>query len=145
MLHSIANKEGSISYDKAIIEQIINRAVDRQDGKIMLVNYRGGVSDLLIKIGASSAIIPDKDIQMRPGGLFIKLYVIVRIGESIRKSSGRLMNAIAADITGLLEIPLDNIEIEITGTFSKNMHIAKRQIVLIYRDMLNSELSTHDM
>ncbi len=145
MLHSIANKEGSISYDKAIVEQIIKRAVERQDGGILLVNYRGGVSDLLIKIGASSAIIPDKDIQMRQGGVFIKLYVIVRIGDSIRKSCGRLMNAIAADITGMLEIPLDNIEIEITGTFSKNMHIARRRIVLVYRDMLNKELSINDI
>ncbi len=143
MLNRIVNKEGSISYDKAIVEQIITQAVERQDGSIMLVNYRGGVSDLLLKIGASAAI-PDKDIEMRPAGIFIKLYVIVRIGDSIRRSCGKLMNAIASDITGMLELPLDNIEIEITGTFSKSMHIAKRQILLVYRDMLNSELSTHD-
>ena len=81
---------------------------------------------------------------MKEGKLFIRLFVVSRLGESITENCGLVMQRIARDVTQLLEVPLDNIEIFITGTVSRNNNIVKRELVLDFRDMLNNRKITYE-
>lgn len=137
MLTRIPNSMGVITYSRQIIDQIIDNAFESVRGRLWLANYRGAVSDMLVKLSGFDSIA-EKRVEMREGGLYIKLFVVIRLGESMTGSCDKVMKDIADDVTGLLELPLDNIEVAVTGTVSKNNNIARRDVLLNYRDALNS-------
>ena len=141
MLTQYDNNYGALTISRQIIDQIIDHAFEPVEGKLWLANYKGGVSDVLVKIGGFDAIA-EKKFEMRDGKLFIRLYVISRLGESITENCGLVMQRIARDVTEMLEIPLDNIEVAVTGTVSKNRNIVRRDLTLDLRDMLNNRKIT---
>jgi uncharacterized alkaline shock family protein YloU len=141
MLTQYDNQFGALTVSKQIIDQIIDHAFDSVEGNLWLANYKGTVSDVLVKIGGFDAIA-EKKVEMHDDKLFIRLYVVSRLGESITENCGKVMQRIAKDVTELLEIPLDNIEIAVTGTVSKNRNIVKRELSLDLRDMLNNRKIT---
>ncbi|MBR5980701.1 MAG: Asp23/Gls24 family envelope stress response protein [Firmicutes bacterium] len=137
MLTQSNNSFGALTISKQIIDQIIEHAFESVEGKLWLANYKGAVSDVLVKIGGFDAIA-EKKVEMHDDKLYIKLYVISRLGESIAENCGIVMQRIARDVTEMLELPLDNIEIAVTGTVSKNKNIVKRDLTLDLREMLNN-------
>ena len=137
MLTQSNNSLGALTISKQIIDQIVDHAFESVEGKLWLANYRGAVSDVLVKIGGFDAIA-EKKVEMRDDKLYVKLYVISRLGESIAENCGIVMERIARDVTEMLELPLDNIEIAVTGTVSKNKNIVKRDVTLNLREMLNN-------
>ena len=139
MLTQSNNSFGALTISRQIIDQIIEHAFESVEGSLWLANYKGAVSDVLVKIGGFDAIA-EKKVEMRENKLYIKLYVICRLGESIAENCGIVMERIARDVTEMLEIPLDNIEIAVTGTVSKNRNIVKRDLTLDLREMLNNRL-----
>ena len=70
--------------------------------------------------------------------LYVRLYVVSRLGESITENCGLVMERIARDVTEMLELPLGNIEIAVTGTVSKNRNIVKRDLTLDLHEMVNT-------
>lgn len=136
MLIQVNNPIGTLTVRRQIIDQIIEHAFEPLEGKLWLANYRGTVSDVLVKIGGFDSIA-EKKVEMHEDKLFIRLYVVIRLGESITECCGRVMQCIAKDVTELLEIPLDNIEVIVTGTVSKNNNIARRDLSMNFRQMLN--------
>ncbi len=138
MLTQSDNSLGVLTISRQIIDQIIEHAFEPVEGNLWLANYKGAVSDVLIKIGGFDAIA-EKKVEMRDGKLFIRLYVVSRLGESITENCGIVMKRIANDVTTMLEMSLDNIEIAVTGTVSKNRNIVKRDLSLDFRDMLNNK------
>ena len=143
MLTQITNASGTLTISKQIIEQIIEHAFEPLEGKLWLANYRGAVSDVLVKLGGFDSIA-EKKVEMHEDMLFIRLYVVSRLGESITENCMQVMHCIAKDVTELLEIPLDNIEVIVTGTVSKNNNIAKRDLSLSFRQMLNDQKIRHE-
>ena len=139
MLTQSNNSFGALTISRQIIDQIIEHAFESVEGSLWLANYKGAVSDVLVMIGGFDAIA-EKKVEMREEKLYIKLYVICRLGESIAENCGTVMERIARDVTEMLEIPLDNIEIAVTGTVSKNRNIVKRDLTLDLREMLNNRL-----
>ena len=137
MLTQSNNSLGALTISRQIIDQIVEHAFESVEGKLWLANYKGAVSDVLVKIGGFDAIA-EKKVEMRDDRLYIKLYVISRLGESIAENCGIVMQRIARDVTEMLELPLDNIEIAVTGTVSKNKNIVKRDLTLDLREMLNN-------
>ena len=137
MLTQSNNSLGALTISRQIIDQIVEHAFESVDGKLWLANYKGAVSDVLVKIGGFDAIA-EKKVEMHDDRLYIKLYVISRLGESIAENCGIVMQRIARDVTEMLELPLDNIEIAVTGTVSKNRNIVKRDLTLDLREMLNN-------
>ena len=137
MLTQSNNSLGALTISRQIIDQIVEHAFESVDGKLWLANYKGAVSDVLVKIGGFDAIA-EKKVEMHDDRLYIKLYVISRLGESIAENCGIVMQRIARDVTEMLELPLDNIEIAVTGTVSKNKNIVKRDLTLDLREMLNN-------
>ena len=141
MLTQYDNNLGALTVSRQIIDQIIDHAFDSVEGNLWLANYKGAVSDVLVRIGGFDAIA-EKKVGMHDGKLFIRLYVVSRLGESITENCGQVMKRIAKDVTELLEIPLDNIEIAVTGAVSKNRNIVRRELSLDLRDMLNNRKIT---
>ena len=143
MLTQYSNNLGVLTISRQIIEQIIDHAFEDMDGRLWLANYRGAVSDVLIRIGGFDSIA-EKRFEMKEGKLFIRLFVVSLLGESITENCGLVMQRIARDVTQLLEVPLDNIEIFVTGMVSRNNNIVKRELVLDFRDMLNNRKITYE-
>ena len=141
MLTQYHNSFGALTVSRQIIDQIVEHAFQSVEGKLWLANYKGGVSDVLVKIGGFDSIA-EKKVEMREDKLFIRLYAVSRLGESITENCGTVMRRIAKDVTELLEVPLDNIEIVVTGTVSKNRNIVRRDLTLDLRDMLNNRKIT---
>ena len=110
MLTQYNNQFGALTVSKQIIDQIVEHAFESVEGRLWLANYKGAVSDVLVKIGGFDAIA-EKKVEMNDGKLYLRLYVVSRLGESIAENCGTVMERIARDVTEMLEIPLDNIEI----------------------------------
>ena len=137
MLTQSNNSFGALTISRQIIDQIIEHAFESVEGSLWLANYKGAVSDVLVKIGGFDAIA-EKKVEMRDGMLYVRLYVVSRLGESITENCGIVMERIARDVTEMLELPLGNIEIAVTGTVSKNRNIVKRDLTLDLHEMVNT-------
>ena len=137
MLTQSNNSFGALTINRQIIDQIIEHAFESVEGNLWLANYKGAVSDVLVKIGGFDAIA-EKKVEMRDGMLYVRLYVVSRLGESITENCGLVMERIARDVTEMLELPLGNIEIAVTGTVSKNKNIVKRDLTLDLHEMVNT-------
>ena len=137
MLTQYDNSFGALTISRQIIDQIIEHAFAAVEGRLWLANYKGAVSDVLVRIGGFDAIA-EKKVEMRDDKLFVRLYAVSQLGESITENCGIVMKAIARDVTEMLEVDLDNIEIVVTGTVSKNRNIVRRELTMDFRDMLNN-------
>jgi uncharacterized alkaline shock family protein YloU len=137
MLTQSNNSFGALTISRQIIDQIIEHAFESVEGNLWLANYKGAMSDVLVKIGGFDAIA-EKKVEMRDGMLYVRLYVVSRLGESITENCGLVMERIARDVTEMLELPLGNIEIAVTGTVSKNRNIVKRDLTLDLHEMVNT-------
>jgi len=135
MLHTEINPFGAISVDRAVIDGWIDQIFKKTADRAWLAHYKGGVSDVMIRIGNFDALA-EKVVEMTDRGLYIRLYIILRFGCSISETSAEIMDRLAYYLTEYLELPIDNIEIVVTGVASKN--IAKRHVVTDYRSLLNS-------
>ena len=134
---------GTLTYSKQIIDQIIQKAFEQVKGKLWLANYRGGVSDVLIKLGGFESIA-EKKVEVKDGALFITLYVVSRIGESIIENGEIVMRSIMRDVTQQLELPLTNIELFLTGSVSKGKRVVKRELRMDLVDLLNNTRTLHE-
>ena len=137
MLTQSNNSFGALTISRQIIDQIIEHAFESVEGNLWLANYKGAVSDVLVKIGGVDAMA-EKKVERRDGMLYVRLYVVSRLGESITENCGLVMERIARDVTEMLELPLGNIEIAVTGTVSKNRNIVKRDLTLDLHEMVNT-------
>ena len=137
MLTQSNNSFGALTISRQIIDQIIEHAFESVEGNLWLANYKGAVSDVLVRIGGFDAIA-EKKVEMRDDMLYVRLYVVSRLGESITENCGLVMERIARDVTEMLELPLGNIEIAVTGTVSKNRNIVKRDLTLDLHEMVNT-------
>ena len=137
MLTQSNNSFGALTISRQIIDQIIEHAFESVEGNLWLANYKGAVSDVLVKIGGFDAIA-EKKVEMRDGMLYVRLYVVSRLGESITENCGLVMERIARGVTERLELPLGNIESAVPGTVSKNRNIVKRDLTLDLHEMVNT-------
>ncbi len=130
------NQNGVITYNKLIVDQLIRHALEPYKKKVYLAHYRGASSDLSVKIGNFDALA-EKEIRMTTEGVFVRFYVIVRIGQSITEICRDIITRIATDIEEPLQLPVDNIEIVVTAVLAKNP--AKRDLFMDYRSMVLHE------
>ena len=137
MLTQFQNNLGSLTVNKQIIDQIIEHAFEPLEGRFWLANYRGGVSDVLLRIGGFESIA-EKKVQMRQDRLYIRLYVVSLLGESLTENCALVMKRIARDVTEMLEVPLYNIEVVVTGVISRKKNIVRRDLTFDFLTMLNS-------
>ncbi len=135
MLYTEVNHIGAISIDQAVVEEMIDDAFRSCGDLAWLANYKGGVSDVMIRLRNYDALA-EKVVKMTEKGLFIRLYIMLRFGSSIGEVTTRIMDRLAFSLMTYLELPIDNIEVIVTGMVSKN--VAKRNIRTDYRTLLNT-------
>lgn len=135
MFYREVNQIGAISVNKAVIDEIIADAFRPYEGKVWLGNYKGSVSDMKVRLGNYNSLA-ETVVKMTEKGLFIRLYVMMRFGQSINEMTAGIMENLAFSLMEYMEIPIYNIEIVVTGMLSKN--VAKRNIKTDYRTFLNS-------
>ena len=132
MLTRVNNEKGIISYDEALIDQIVQEALRPYKGQVWLAHYKGSSSDLTILLGSYESLA-EKLVKMTERGVFVRLYLLIKIGTSISEASRSICFFVADAIRNQLQLPLDNVEIVVSGMVSKNA--VKRDIRFDYRSL----------
>lgn len=135
MLHREVNKMGAITINRAVVDEMIADAFEPYKDKAWLAHYKGTVSDVRIRMGNYDALA-DKVVKMTDKGIFIRLYVLLRFGASINEVTAGIMENLASSLMQYLELPINNIEVVVTGMLSKN--VVRRDIHMDYRTLLNT-------
>ena len=135
MLYREVNHIGAISINHSVVDEMIADAFLPCEDKAWLANYKGAVSDVTIRLRNFDALA-EKVVKMTDKGVFVRLYVMLRFGSSIGEVTAGIMDRLAFSMMEYLELPIDNIEVIVTGMLSKN--VAKRNIRVDYRTLLNN-------
>jgi uncharacterized alkaline shock family protein YloU len=90
---------------------------------------------MMVRLGNFDSLA-ETVVEMTEKGLFIRLYVMMRFGLSINEMTAGIMDNLAFSLMEYVELPIYNIEIIVTGMLSKN--VAKRNIEMDYRTLLNT-------
>ena len=136
MIIRLNNTQGAVSFNGILLDQIINRALKPWEGRVWIANYKGRSSDKVVKSGNLEPL-EEKIISTTETGVFIRLYLMLRFGTSIETSARSIITSIAGDITECLDLPIDDIQLVITGLISEKA--AKRDIVISYRQLIEAE------
>ena len=111
MLTQIENKNGIISYDNALMEQIISDSLSPFKGQYKL---------------------REKTYEMTEEGVVVCVEVFLKFGTSISEFSNTVLEYIAGKVENNLELPVKSIKLIISGIYSKK--IAKKDIVIEYNN-----------
>ena len=136
MLTRVTNEKGIISFDETLIDQTVQEALRPFRGQVWLARYRGSGSDWMILLGNYESMA-EKKVRYTDKGLYVRLYLLIKIGTSISEVARSLCYFIADMIENQLQLPLDNVEIVVTGMVSKNA--VKRDIRFDYRSFKAAE------
>lgn len=132
MIIRLNNTQGAVSFNGILLDQIIDRALRPWEGRVWIANYKGRGSDKTVKSGNLEQL-EEKLISTTENGVFIRLYLMLRFGTSIENSSRAIISSIAEDITECLDLPIDDIELVITGLISEK--VARRDIIIRYSSL----------
>ena len=136
MFIRISNEKGAVTYSKNIIEQVIREAFTPFKANCWGGKYTGQGADAMFRLNMLDA--PGvKELSWSEAGVFVKLYVIVRIGTPIRSTLEDIVNSIAREITGTLELPIDNIVVNVTAVAGSKGFL-KRDITLDYNGVYSN-------
>lgn len=135
MLSREKNEFGYISLNKSLLDQICTHALQEQKENVWLANYKGPSSDPMIMFRGFDGIA-EKEIRVTEGKIFIRLYVVVRFGQSISTICEALIGSVRRDIVTLLEIPekdIEDIQIAVTGVLARRL--AQRDLEFSLKQM----------
>ena len=136
MLTRINNKQGLITYDKAVVEQIISEAFKPYKGSVWIANYKGPQNDIMLALGNYDALA-EKEIHLGEHGVSVKVYLIIKIGSSISGICSDCALKIGNDIKNVLQLPLDNVELIVSAVVAKKA--SKRDIRFDYNSIVNGK------
>ncbi len=125
MIIRLTNEQGAISFNGILIDQIIAGAMKPWSGRVFLAQYRGRQSDKAVRSGSFESL-DHRIVRTTERGVFIRLYVMMRFGTSISAASRDIIEKIASDIRSCLDVPIDDIEVVVTGLISEK--VAPRSI-----------------
>lgn len=126
MLYSEINSSGTIVIEEAVICQIIEETIsDCYANKVWISDRKGQASSFVMMIGAKD-VTDDIEMYLENGQLFLKLYVILRFGLSIKQVTGELIQSLKEIIRENTAIPVKEITIVVTGVMSRQ--VARRNI-----------------
>lgn len=130
MFIRISNEKGAVTYSKNIIEQVIREAFTPFKANCWGGKYTGQGADAMYRLNMLDA--PGvKEVSWTDAGVYVKLYVIVRLGTHIRGTLEEIIAAMAEEITETLELPIDNIVVNVTAV-AGSKGFSKRDITLDY-------------
>lgn len=118
MLTKIENTKGIISYDTSLVDQLITEALSKFKGDYKLLK---------------------KSSEMNERGVFVSITVNLKFGTSISKFTNQIFSTISNKVTEYFELPIDRIQININGVYSKKL--VKRNLVIEYNS--ESEITSN--
>ena len=127
MIIRLTNKQGAISFNGILIDQIIAGAMKPWERRVFLAQYKGRQSDKAVKAGNFDSL-DRRNVMTTEKGVFIRLYVMMRFGTSIGGAASDIIRKIAGGIRSCLNIPVDEIEVIVTGLISEK--VAPRNIAV---------------
>ena len=116
MLTRIPNETGVITYSKNALEDIIRGAFAGCKGQCWLSS----------RFSAGSM-----ELSYSEEGVFVRISCIVRVGTPIRSTLKDIISFIASNITECLELPVDNIIMNVVAV-AGTKNTLKRDITLDY-------------
>ena len=120
MIYQKETNIGQIAVEKNALIQIIYKAVETFEGKVIIGNYSKSANKLYYKMGASAennAI----EIARADGGIDIKICIMVKFGTSISKATKSLIASVNAGVKQTFGEEPGRVEVIITGVISKNV------------------------
>lgn len=116
---------GTITVTKWVIGKIILDIVEEFEGKVIISNHKGKVPGIVSKISGMDEI-NTMELDMTEEGLDIRIFVVLRFGTSITRTTNLLVDTIHERIKELTGIAPNSVAVVVTGMISKN--IAPRHI-----------------
>jgi len=125
VLYKIQTENGTITLFKEAVAAIIIRVMETFAGKVLIANQKGKIYYFIARIsgkedGGTIEIINGKK------GFDIRIYVLIRFGSSINKTTELIIEQIKNEVERGTGVPVNSVSVVITGVFSKQ--IARRNI-----------------
>lgn len=123
---TVETELGTIKVAKSVIGNIIKDVIDSFDGKVIVSNSKGKITNQLPKLGPKEEY-SDIAIELTEEGLLnISIYIILKFGTSIKYTTEKIIADIRTSIKETTAMDVNEITVTVTGMMSK--HIAPRHI-----------------
>ena len=119
MLYVEENQLGKIEFDERIIGNIIRRAADSFEGRVMLSGAKGRIKKNSPK-DKNSDDITFMNMKNTEDGYVIDIYIVLKFGTSIRRTSNELIAVVREQVEKITELNISKVRVIITGMLSKN-------------------------
>jgi len=119
MFYTDTNDLGKIQFDENIIGNIIRKIADSFHGKVMLSGSRGRIKKNTART-RNSDDLTFMNMKKTNDGYVIDVYIVLKFGTSIRRTSHEFIDLIKEQVSQITEIPVNKVRIIITGMLSKN-------------------------
>ncbi|MBR3296632.1 MAG: Asp23/Gls24 family envelope stress response protein [Firmicutes bacterium] len=140
MLKRIQNERGAVSIDENIISDMIARGIRNYSGNVWIANYKGiQTDDWMIALGNIGALAEKKISLEEDGSVFVRVYLVMRIGLSIKDVAGSIIESVRRGVEEQLCMELSDVEVIITGMMSPKGRVVKRHITVSLRNGLTEE------
>ena len=140
MLKRIQNARGAVSIDETIISDMIARGIRNYSGNVWIANYKGiQTDDWMIALGNIGALAEKKISLEEDGSVFVRVYLVMRIGLSIKDVAGSITESVRRGVEEQLCMELSDVEVIITGMMSPKGRVVKRHITVSLRNGLTEE------
>lgn len=128
MLYSEINDEGTVSINESVICQIIEETVESEfAGRVWLSSKKSQPSSIMTMLGAKE-VTDDIEMYLENGQLYLKMFVILKFGVSIKKTTSELIQKLKQAIENNAVMPVKEITLIVNGVVSKQ--IARRNITI---------------
>jgi len=126
-LITVNTELGTITVAKSVIGNIIKDVIDSFEGKVIISNSKGKITNhLAYKLGTKDEY-NDIDIILTEEGLLnIDIYIVLKFGTSIKSVTEKMISDIRESIKTAVAMEVNEITVTVTGMMSK--HIAPRHI-----------------
>lgn len=125
MFYKIEVDNGHITIGKSVIGKIITKIVGEFYGKVLITNKSGKIPRRVAKFSGIDEF-SNMEITMSDMGIDIKLYIAIRFGTSIGRTTEKLIGDIKETVEQMVDTNVNSVAITVTGIVSRNT--AKRNI-----------------
>ena len=126
MLYSEINGQGTVNIDDSVICQIIEETVESDfKGRVWISNKKSQVSSFMTILRAKG-VTDDIEMYLERGQIYLKMYVIIKFGISIKATTDELILRLKETIEEKSLMPVKEIHLVVNGVMAK--HVAKRHI-----------------
>ena len=123
---TVETELGTIKVAKSVIGNIIKDVIDSFDGKVIVSNSKGKITNQLPKLGPKEEYSDIAIEHTEEGLLNISIYIILKFGTSIKYTTEKIIADIRTSIKETIAMDVNEITVTVTGMMSK--HIAPRHI-----------------